>query len=443
MKKIKYLLALTLLLAALLLVTGCSQEKTPYQINDSENYTVSIKYDANGGSFTTNTSVIVDTYSLSDLPVGANGKAQVALITPDDPARGKTNAFPAVKSGYFLTGWYATRTETGVDDAGNPVYAYADKWDFENGLLELDVNGTYSAEEPQLTLYAAWAPMLQVEFCQVGSDEVLSTYAFAPTEGTELAVPAWNTETGAIEMYKFPVLDGHTFEGAFLDKDGKQPITGSSIAHPGVVDEATGAVENGSLRLYVSYIPGNWYHIYNVDQFVKNANINNSLEIHADLDFTDKIWPSNLMTGSYTGTIHGNGHTLSNITISHRDTKRLNAGLFGRVDSGAVIEDVVFENVSFTIAKGVMNSGTSYGLLAGSVADGAQLSGVKILSGTIYIDSDCYFADVDYAIGLVCGMGEYGDIDYSGISCLPSGNAPEKVTIAIDGNAVTVDINME
>ena len=43
--------AVSLILAAMLLVTGCSGPKNPYQINDKENFNVSIRFDANGGLF--------------------------------------------------------------------------------------------------------------------------------------------------------------------------------------------------------------------------------------------------------------------------------------------------------------------------------------------------------------------------------------------------------
>ena len=67
--KWNHLLVVVLLLSALVLVTGCAGQETPYEKNDALNYTVSVKYDANGGVFTTSTSVIVDSYNLSELPV--------------------------------------------------------------------------------------------------------------------------------------------------------------------------------------------------------------------------------------------------------------------------------------------------------------------------------------------------------------------------------------
>ena len=43
-------------------------------------------------------------------------------------------------------------------------------------------------------------------------------------------------------------------------------------------------------------------------------------------------------------------------------------------------------------------------------------------------------------IGLLCGMGT-APIDYSAITCVPAGNAPENVAITVDGNSVEVAFN--
>ncbi|MBQ5837379.1 MAG: hypothetical protein IIW39_01780, partial [Clostridia bacterium] len=98
------LLILSAVLAALVL-TSCGGLETPYDKNNEENYTVSVKYDANGGFFTTNTSVIVDSYNVNDIPKNANGNVDIALLAPDASERGN-DAFKAVKNGYFLAGWY-------------------------------------------------------------------------------------------------------------------------------------------------------------------------------------------------------------------------------------------------------------------------------------------------------------------------------------------------
>ena len=104
MKKWNRLLVVVMAVAVLAVLAGCAGQETPYEKNDAMDYTVSVKYDANGGVFTTNTTVIVDSYNLQQLPKSADGKAQIALITPDHTDRGN-NAFTATRTGYFLAGY--------------------------------------------------------------------------------------------------------------------------------------------------------------------------------------------------------------------------------------------------------------------------------------------------------------------------------------------------
>ena len=423
------------LLCVLTLAVGCAPEMTPYERNDAENFNVSVKFDANGGFFTTNTSVIVDSYNISEMQANGEGNVQIALLSPDDSRRGN-DAFTAVNNGYFLAGWYGQRTEM-TDAAGNKTYTYADPWNFESDLLAVDASGTYTSSEPVLTLYAAWIPMFEIEFYTLGTAELLDTLTFDPTANSELRMPAWNTETGAIEMNSFPERKGYTFAGAYYDPEGKQGVETAAVVHPGEVDYTTGTAKNTTMELYVDWMEGEWYHIYNVEQFLKNASVGASYVIHADLDFADKTWPTSMMYGNYSGTIQGNGHTFKNITIEQTNNSKVNAGLFGNLTETASVTDLTFENVSFTIKAGTRVSGANFGLLAGTVSDQAMLKGITIQNSTLKIDSSCYFSTDNYSIGLVCGMGST-DIADSGITCVAVGDKPESVSITVKDGAVTL-----
>lgn len=420
--------ALLLLLAAMLLIlAGCAPEATPYEQNDADNYCVSVKFDANGGIFTTNTSVIVDSWNPEQLP-----REGIALLSPDDPRRGN-DAFTAVNNGYFLAGWYAQRGESDT---------YAKPWNFETDRLTVDPDGTYTSAEPVLTLYAAWVPLFEVEFCDLASGEVLDRYTFNPLVESALTVPAWDEETGAIEMYKFPERSGYTFRKAYLDAQGTQAVEGETLTHTGTVDVATGTAENPVMRVYLDWTEGEWYHIYNVEQFLDNASVSGSYELHADLDFEGEIWPSSLMYGNFSGTIRGNGHTVKNVTLEQTNNSKVNAGLFGHLTETASITDLTFENVTFTIKAGTRMAGTSFGLFAGSISAGAKIEGVAILDSRLLIHSGCYFGSDDYTIGLVCGMGS-ADIDPAGITCEATGDNPENVVITLDGTDVTVEFTAQ
>ena len=429
----KLLLTCVLTLTLCILAVGCAEQNF-YQRNDAEGYTVSVKFDANGGIFTTNTEVITDSFNISGMTPGSDGKVQIALLEPGDAQR--TEPFTPVNNGYFLAGWYENRTET-IGANGEKEIVYSGKWDFKNGLLAVDPGKSYTSSQPIMTLYAAWVPLFEIEFYDLDGGNLLQSLSYNPLEGENLTVPAWDETTGTIKMHKFPTRSGYTFNGVYLDAEGKQPVTTETISHPGTVDYANGVGKDTTLKLYVDFMEGEWYHIYNADQFIKNASVGGSYVIHGDLDFTDKIWPSSLMYGNYTGTIEGNGHTFKNISTVQTNNSRVNAGIFGHLTETAVIKDLTFENAVFTIKAGTRTAGTSYGLLAGSISADAKLTGVKLQGGQIRIDSGCYFGTDDYAIGLLCGVGS-ADIDYSQITCVAVGENPASVQITVSGNTVTL-----
>lgn len=440
-RKIKVILFSLMTVAVSSLAVGCGGEETPYEINDSENYTVSVRYDANGGIFTTNTSVIVDSYNISEIHKNSDGQAEIALISPDNSARGN-DSFTAIKNGYFLAGWYAKRTES-VDSDGNAVYSYSDKWDFEKDLLKVDADKTYTSEEPVITLYAAWVPLFEIEFYSLDSGEYIDRLTFDPNTKDEITVPAWDEESGAIEMYDFPDRDGYTFSKAYYDKDGSKAVDTETIEHPGSVDYATGTAKDNVMKLYVEWTEGEWYHIYSAKQFLENASVNGNYEIHADLDFSGEIWPSSLMYGNFSGKINGNGHTFKNIELVQTNNSKVNAGLFGYLTDTSNISDVTFENVNFTIKAGTRMVGTCYGLLAGTVSNEAELVNVKILGSALQIDSGCYFGVDDYSIGLLCGMGNADAVENAEIDCVAVGENPESISITVDENMVTLEFKAE
>ena len=423
--KLKIKGILILLLTALLLA-GCAQEPTPYEVNDAEHFTVSVKYDANGGTFTTNTSVIVDSYD----PAQTSGK--IALLPPDAAMRGN-DAFTAVCNGYFLAGWYQERTQQ-----PDGSYLYSGRWNFEEDLLEIDPAATYSSAEPVMTLYAAWVPMFQVNFRDLQSGEILDTYTFDPNSGATLTVPALDEKTGAVEMYKFPSRSGYTFECVYYDAEGTNPVDTAEVTHAGAVNYENGTAENGTMDLYIDWTEGEWYHIYNAQQFKENASVNGNYILHADLDFAGEIWPTSLMYGNFSGTIQGNGHTISNVDLTQTNNSKVNAGLFGYLTETAKLTDLTFENVTFTIKAGTRVMGTNFGLLSGTISGEAVLENVAITNSCLQIDSSCYFGVDEYAIGLVCGMGDATRVN-ADISCQVVGDMPEQIVATVEGNEVTLE----
>ncbi len=420
-KLLKIICSTAIVTAAVTLFTACGNWNTPYDTLDKDGYTVSVRFDANGGMFAgTNDVYVVDVFHADD--------QNIRLLEPNDAKRGK-DAFEIARSQYQLAGWYRTRelrtNEAGeaLDDYGNLCsesglsqgYIYSGKWDFEKDRLNTD-NSKATSSEDTLVLYAAWIPYVNYEFYSFNPqtqqyEQFGSTYL-----AIDLSLPTWNEKTGKLNYGNFPTVSGMTFDKAYLDAEKTQQITADLVAN---VDEARGILDQDkTVKIYTEWLDGEWFHIYDAKQFYDNAKLDGNYVLHADLDFSKAIWKSNLTEKEFTGSIIGNGHKISNInatqTASVQDRQEY-GGLFGVIGSTAEIRDVTFENVSYTVKAGTRAPEAYFGLLAGNIAEGAVLENIQI-SGTLKLSDERY--QTKYNFGLLYGMGVYGDIDVSGITCV-------------------------
>ena len=94
----------------------------------------------------------------------------------------------------------------------------------------------------------------------------------------------------------------------------------------------------------------------------------------ADIDLGGEPW-SPLCQGEYTpftGTIYGNGHTISNLTVETSDAR---AGLFGGLGAGATITDLHLAN---PVVRGANCVGTLAGYVEGATIGGCTVSGADV-----------------------------------------------------------------
>ena len=431
--KIKLFLIPFMLLATLFFVTACSQDPTAYDNNDANGYTVSVKYDANGGVFTGTSSIMVDSFNIADMKKDASGMVNVKLMKPDDPKRGD---WQPANGNLILEGWYKERTES-INADGEKVYTYSGKFNFDTDVVTIDPSKTHTSAEPVVTLYARWIQKFEVRFFSVHTGEPIGkTYEFNPLEEVEITIPHWNTETGRMEMYKFPTVTGKTFEAVYSDMAGTNRIDGSVLDHPGKIDKVTGEVTNPVLDVYVEYKEGNWFNIYNAEQLSSIKDFTGHYILHEDLDFDGVEWPTSF-TRRFSGEIIGNGHTIKNVTIAQKDISSTEFGLFGILMAGAKISNVTFENITTSIEAGTRTPGSAYGLLIGNLQKDTVLENVQIVSSKLQISAQCFWGTSDYGIGLICGIGST-DIDHSGITCEVTGEGNVTVTVDEKGTVTIV-----
>ena len=434
--------AIVLMIITLFSSAG-SQWKDPYKQFDKDGYSVSVRFDAGDGRFANRDITVVDVFSLSDYEIGEDGKVHILLLDPQDKQRG-AQAYVVDKPGYTLAGWYTDR-QPRVDENGQPLdeygeltsvsgreqgWVYSGRWDFENGTVAVDPSTVDSGADAVLTLYAAWVPGVQFNLYNLnvtdaqGNPTLLQTYV-----GSKLSVPTWSN--GAVALGgAFPKLDG-TPNAIYADAAQTQAIT-----EPIKIDinYENGTINTPSYDVYVDLWEGNWYKISSVKQFYKHARADGNYIIEADLDFSVKgaIWPANFYKGQtqFTGTIIGNGHTLSNITVV-QPANAQQGGLFGYIGAGASITDLHFENVTYT-AVGSRIQGSTFGLFCGTLSDQATIENVTI-SGKLLIDPALFLEGMDGATyGLIAGSGNTAGIDLSGLSVQATGDEKNRVILSVN-----------
>ncbi len=413
--KIKIFLFSCLLLTLALFASSCSSDLSPYEDFNKDGYTVSVKYDANGGVFTTNTEVIVDTYNLSSFETGDDGKKAIKLFAPDDEIRGK-QAYPASRVGYYLAGWYTERTLVS-GEGEDAVYSYGGKWDFTADRLRLDPDGDYNAHNAVITLYAAWVPAFSYEFYTVdenGNETLIGTRTENPTAPSQLMLPTVNTETGKLGYSKdFPALNDMTYDKVYTDKELTNEIVSELITHSGVFDPDTAELENPVMKLYCTTLDGLWFEVDSAEKISKNSYLNAHYILKNDIDFEGKSWPATFTSKGFKGSIEGNGYTIKNITLTQNQNSVTYFGLFGQISDGAEIKNVTFDNITVNIKAGSRTQGCTFGILAGLISENSVIEGVTLSNSSFVFSSKTqpYISRPSY--GIVCGLGAITGINYA------------------------------
>lgn len=445
-KLIKRMIVAALAVATVSTLASCSQWDTPFDKLDESGSNVSVRFDVGDGMFAGATTdvFVIDVFNPTNFQTNSSGEHEIPLVAPDSPLRGDS-AFEVSRTGYFLAGWYKER-ELRTDDEGNPLddfgqltsvsglaqgYTYNGKWDFETDTLAIDPDGDYSSENYAMTLYAAWIPYYTFEFYSADSS---TPYASVSTK--ELAVPQW--KDGALSMKNFPKIDGKTLDGVYLDNAHTQLVTDSIT---GAVDYEHGVSLTPTVKVYTTWRDGNWYKIENVQQFLSRASSDGSYEILADLDFAGRTWPRAFTRDAFTGTILGNGHKFSNITVEQTDTKLIYSGLFASVADTARMENVSFENVSFNLRAGSVMTGAAIGAFSGSVASLAEFENVSF-SGTfaVYPDVNTFNDSCSYALAVGTGNLPEGFTANVSLAVMDDGLVKNELDVALDEHTGEITI---
>lgn len=445
--KRKFITMIALMTLLIVSLSACSDNwEAPYASLDGNTGSVSVRFDANGGMFAGTSDVsIVDVFQLDQGKATQDGIG-FYLLSPDDPVRG-SGSFTISRNGYFLAGWYKEKTLR-TNENGEPLdeygvlcsvsgreqgYSYSGFWDFSSDMLTVKADNQYTSQDPQMTLYAAWVPYVNFEFYQM--DDPAAPTLLETVQTVFLEVPQWSEKTGKLDLNGFPERDGYTFDGAFQDAEMTKPLDTSINGQDQYVDYATGTLNVESVKIYTTWKKGVWFQISSTQQFLSNARLDGNYILTNDLDFGNAVWPPVFVKGKFSGTILGNGYTISNLNVVQADNSQIYGGLFGSMEAGATIDSLKFENVTFTIEAGSRMQGAAFGLLSGSLSENANLSNVSV-NGTLLISENCYPSD--YTIGLLCGIGNSDGVTYT-IDCRVAEDDTDKISLIVnDDDTVTV-----
>ncbi len=227
-----------------------------------------------------------------------------------------------------------------------PLLKTGERFDFKNTVLQ---------KGDRYYLASKWVPNQKIEFVLITED------------GTSIEV----NENGVNKVYN----DGDVIRSELFDAEGTYVVSDTYTTEPVEANDATfvdfyvysegATVDNLTLltdrtllrptdgvsnaKIFVKYVKGKW----NVMRFADDVKSmftdpNESYYLARDIDCTDTKG-INPVFELYRGKIRGNGHVIKGINIQ---VTNLISGdkvaLFGKMDSRAVIEDVTFEDITFT-----------------------------------------------------------------------------------------------
>lgn len=416
----RYGFTIILILTALLCFSfvGCS-EQTEYDKYKAQGYTVTVTYDGNSGAFLESKSIsLIDMFKPADYPRDADGTVHIKLMEPTDTKRpsGGSDPVTLIKQNYFFAGWYTDRVLK-TNDAGevldwdgnvlvetNGVFyvkdskeetigypacsSYSGLWNFETDTLDVKVG-----EEVEKTLYAGWVPYYEFDYYYkiVGdtadwkkygttSFDYKTTNKEGSTTSDRDTIFTPSYQGGAMKYssdyadgreFKFPSLEGYTFNSAYSDAECKKRIV-DNFEHSGTLDVSTGKAVNRVQNVYVLFDEGTIYKIEKAEELSVNGNKSGIYYINADLDFTDVTWPLVFMYNDFCGKFYGNHHVIRNVDAKFSSGSSKIGGLFGSVSG--IITDVTFENLTVDyVATGYITE-CNFGYFSGEILADATVN---------------------------------------------------------------------
>ena len=242
---------------------------------------------------------------------------------------------------------------------------------YENTLLET----------PTLTLYAGWKVAIVHSF----------SVAYKNEGGEIITLGKYEVDAGdkfSDRVNYASKREKYTPYGFYQDADCTIEWDRNSV-HPG--GEA-----DTDVTVYVKYIKGEWAIVDNYTALKSALSAGQNVYLTADIDFGGEALN---VTNVYSGTLSGNGHTISNFAVAKTGTTRNPAcAIFSDLGDGAEIKDVSFASVSYTF-NGISETASSrkVAALAVKTSGAVKISNVSI-EGSFTSDYSGELPEVNVAV---------------------------------------------
>lgn len=429
--KIKLLIALAAVMAAAL-IGGCSIGQPNYEETlEKYNITSLVTYYGNGGYFNNSTGILyrlvgseeggsfyniqssgtsqtvsrgsgwtfVGWYYIETVQIETDGETEDYYVCEDDTAASSFTLTEDDEERVVVVE-YNNQLVISRTDYELLVTRYADSAS-ELPLLKLtdEVDANMKLTEEHIYVAAGWVVSQGINYQLVmadGGSKITYSYTTTDDEGSAVTASGEFTEGEIIYTDYFGTSSSlsvltsspiNTLNSSYTLTDGTWLAYYTDEACTQVASGTINKPESGDITIYVLFTTGLWEVVKDASD-VRGIFSSTSEDYYVlnDIDCSSAS-PVTAMT-SFSGTIKGNGHTISGLTVRATNISTGSYAVFGELRREASITDITFDNltVNYTTREAYTGTYTPYiYLLFRGVSSGATptISGVKITNSTM------------------------------------------------------------
>ncbi len=318
---------------------------------------VRINYFANGGEFDNHKSEKTVGYTEGAFPLNIGFQSLTS-----------GNAQMNERAGYEFLGWYLPAKDGNgeliYEDEAKKVVAVGEAFDFTKRL----------EGDGDIDLYAKWKKLKSISVVLAG-DTVTAKDGTVYEPGD--IIREFTFKNGTVSSYKgADLLKG---DGTFIEYYVDEECTEAAVFP--IVDNG----EDEQPVIYAKFISGEWTVVTKASEAEKMFNLlsgGKNYYINADIDMDG----AEVDVGKLNSNIQGNGHVISNFTVTKNSVGVDGAAMFGAVGSKGKLADLTLSNVTLKVNIKLANDLPNVYFLFTDISDDAEISSLKV-SGKLSVSS--------------------------------------------------------